>query len=29
MATVTKENIGLLHEKLTVKAGKDRLPAFI
>ena len=29
MATVTKENIGLLHEKLTVKLEKtDYLPAF-
>ena len=29
MATVTKENIGLLHEKLTVKLDKaDYLPAF-
>ena len=29
MATVTKENIGLLHEKLTVKLEKtDYLPSF-
>ena len=29
MATVTKENIGLLHEKLTVKLEKkDYLPPF-
>ena len=29
MATVTKENIGLLHEKLSVKLEKtDYLPAF-
>lgn len=29
MATVTKENIGLLHEKLTIQLGKeDYLPAF-
>jgi len=29
MATITKENIGLLHEKLTVKLEKtDYLPSF-
>ena len=29
MATVTKENIGLLHEKLTLKLEKaDYLPSF-
>jgi len=29
MATVTKENIGLLHERLTVKLEKtDYLPSF-
>ena len=29
MATVTRENIGLLHDKLTVKLSKDDyLPAF-
>ena len=29
MATVTKENIGLVHEKLTVKLEKsDYLPSF-
>jgi FKBP-type peptidyl-prolyl cis-trans isomerase (trigger factor) len=29
MATVTKENVGLLHDKLTLTLGKeDYLPAF-